>query len=57
MYSAGGCIGTSRIEGLGLKKREEEGQKGGVKALIFLTAVIFTAGTTPVTLLYGYPGM
>lgn len=50
MHSAGGFLGSGAIEGLGLKKRAEEGKKGGVRKLVFLCAGIAPVGHTHVDL-------
>ncbi|KAF8864375.1 hypothetical protein BDZ45DRAFT_571653, partial [Acephala macrosclerotiorum] len=50
MHSAGGFLGCGAIEALELKKRAEEGKKGGVRKLVFLCAGIAPVGHTHVDL-------
>ena len=44
MHSAGGFLGSNAIKGLSTKKRAEQGLKGGIIGIVFLTAAIYPPG-------------
>ena len=44
LHSGGGFLGSNAIEGLSAKQRAQEGLKGGVVGIVFLTGAIFPEG-------------
>lgn len=46
LHSGGGFIGSSAIEGLTVRAREEQGLRGDVTELVFLSGAIFPKGFT-----------
>ncbi|MCJ1353416.1 MAG: hypothetical protein MMC33_003402 [Icmadophila ericetorum] len=46
MHSAGGFLGSSAIDGLGIKARKDKGLSGGVYGLVFLSGAVFPEGFT-----------
>lgn len=52
MHSAGGFLGSNAIEGLSLGARKAQGKPGGVRRLLFLSAILLSEGAmhTPASL-------
>ncbi|KAL8832862.1 MAG: hypothetical protein Q9170_004728 [Blastenia crenularia] len=44
MHSAGGFLGSNALEGLSAKHRAEQGLKGGVVGIVFVTGAIYPEG-------------
>ena len=44
LHSAGGFLGSNASQGLSAKARREQGLKGGVLGIVFLTAAVFPEG-------------
>ena len=44
LHSAGGFLGSNALQGLSAKARREQGLKGGVLGIVFLTAAVFPEG-------------
>lgn len=44
LHSAGGFLGSNAIEGLALQARQNQGLKGGVRKVVFLTGAVFPEG-------------
>lgn len=45
MHSAGGFIGSQALAGLGLPRRKQRGEVGGVRKLVYLTGALLPEGS------------
>lgn len=49
MHSYGGMVGTEASKGVSKEERAKAGKQGGVVRLVYLVAMVLSAGSSPVT--------